>query len=225
MHIGLPDCLSRQVDEEDVHSPASMPPIRATASNRLLRRGLRLDQPPVAGAGKVQAAPGRIIGALLSLSRQTVAMQRPAGLQHPGILAGFQVFHAIAANGNQDPVAKGELADRGDVRRPRRPLKNMWRLPPGAGACEARDRRIFDMWRACATTVRSLVPIGPAQGDAVYRDEGVRTRVDSKAALVMEDKTNVSIGPSSTLSLTALFTRARISLERSFLTSGKERFD
>jgi hypothetical protein len=40
-----------------------------------------------------------------------------------------------------------------------------------------------------------------AQGDAVYRDEGVRTRVDSKAALLMEDKTNVSIGPSSTLRL------------------------
>ena len=39
------------------------------------------------------------------------------------------------------------------------------------------------------------------QGDAVYRDEGVRSRVDSKAELLMEDKTNVSIGPSSTLKL------------------------
>ena len=45
----------------------------------------------------------------------------------------------------------------------------------------------------------NIMPV--AQGDAVYRDEGVRTRVDSKAALVMEDKTNVSIGPSSTLKL------------------------
>jgi hypothetical protein len=39
------------------------------------------------------------------------------------------------------------------------------------------------------------------QGDAVYRDEGVRTRVDSKAGLLMEDQTKVSVGPSSTLKL------------------------
>ena len=45
----------------------------------------------------------------------------------------------------------------------------------------------------------SAVPV--AVGDFVYRDEGVRTRVDSKAGLLMEDKTNVTIGPSSTLKL------------------------
>ena len=45
----------------------------------------------------------------------------------------------------------------------------------------------------------SAVPV--VQGDAVYRDEGIRTRVDSKAAFLMEDKTNVSVGPSSTLKL------------------------
>ena len=39
------------------------------------------------------------------------------------------------------------------------------------------------------------------QGDGVYRDEGVRTRVDSKARLLMEDKTNVTIGPSSLVKL------------------------
>ena len=39
------------------------------------------------------------------------------------------------------------------------------------------------------------------QGDAVYREEGVRSRADSKAGLLMEDKTNVTIGPSSTLKL------------------------
>jgi hypothetical protein len=39
------------------------------------------------------------------------------------------------------------------------------------------------------------------QGDAVYRDEGVRSRVDSKAGLLLEDKTNVTIGPSSTIKL------------------------
>jgi hypothetical protein len=38
-------------------------------------------------------------------------------------------------------------------------------------------------------------------GDAVYRDEGVRSRVDSKAGLLMEDKTAVTIGPSSTIKL------------------------
>ena len=40
-----------------------------------------------------------------------------------------------------------------------------------------------------------------SQGDAVYRDEGVRSRADSKAGLVMEDKTNVTIGPSSNIKL------------------------
>ncbi len=45
----------------------------------------------------------------------------------------------------------------------------------------------------------STVPV--AQGDAVYRDEGVRTRIDSKARLLLEDKTNVTIGPSSTIKL------------------------
>lgn len=39
------------------------------------------------------------------------------------------------------------------------------------------------------------------QGDGVYRDEGVRSRVDSKARLLMEDKTNVTIGPSSVVKL------------------------
>jgi hypothetical protein len=39
------------------------------------------------------------------------------------------------------------------------------------------------------------------QGDAVYRDEGVRSRADSKAGFLMEDKTNVTIGPSSALKL------------------------
>jgi hypothetical protein len=38
-------------------------------------------------------------------------------------------------------------------------------------------------------------------GDTVYRDEGVRSRVDSKAGLLMEDKTAVTIGPSSTIKL------------------------
>ena len=45
----------------------------------------------------------------------------------------------------------------------------------------------------------SAVPV--VQGDAVYRDEGVRTRVDSKAGFLMEDETKVSVGPSSTLKL------------------------
>jgi hypothetical protein len=43
---------------------------------------------------------------------------------------------------------------------------------------------------------------GPvAQGDSVYRDESVLTRVDSKAALLLEDQTNVTVGPSSTIKL------------------------
>jgi hypothetical protein len=43
---------------------------------------------------------------------------------------------------------------------------------------------------------------GPvAQGDAVYRDESVRTHVDSKAGLLLEDQTNVTVGPSSTIKL------------------------
>ena len=45
----------------------------------------------------------------------------------------------------------------------------------------------------------SITPV--AQGDAVYRDEGVRTRVDSKARFVLLDQTNVTIGPSSTIKL------------------------
>ena len=40
------------------------------------------------------------------------------------------------------------------------------------------------------------VPMPLNQGDAVYREEGVRSRADSKAGLLMEDKTNVTIGPS-----------------------------
>lgn len=43
---------------------------------------------------------------------------------------------------------------------------------------------------------------GPvAHGDSVYRDESVRTLVDSKAGLVLEDQSNVTIGPSSTVKL------------------------
>jgi hypothetical protein len=45
----------------------------------------------------------------------------------------------------------------------------------------------------------SMTPV--AQGDAVYQDEGVRTRVDSKARFVLLDQTNVTIGPSSTIKL------------------------
>jgi hypothetical protein len=45
----------------------------------------------------------------------------------------------------------------------------------------------------------SVTPV--SQGDAVYRDEGVRTRVDSKARLLLVDNTNVTIGPSSTIKL------------------------
>jgi hypothetical protein len=50
-------------------------------------------------------------------------------------------------------------------------------------------------------TLESGSAVSVVQGDAVYRDEGIRTRVDSKAAFLMEDKTNVSVGPSSTLKL------------------------
>jgi hypothetical protein len=50
-------------------------------------------------------------------------------------------------------------------------------------------------------TVASGSAIPVVQGDAVYRDEGVRTRVDSKAGFLMEDKTNLTMGPSSTLKL------------------------
>lgn len=57
----------------------------------------------------------------------------------------------------------------------------------------------------------SVVPA--AQGDAVYRDEGVRTRVDSKARLLLEDRSNVTIGPASQSNLTALCNRAGSSLE------------
>jgi hypothetical protein len=43
---------------------------------------------------------------------------------------------------------------------------------------------------------------GPiAQGDAVYRDESVRTHVDSKAGLLLEDQSKVTVGPSSTVKL------------------------
>ena len=49
------------------------------------------------------------------------------------------------------------------------------------------------------TVASSAIPV--VQGDAVYRDEGVRTHVDSKAGFLMEDKTNVTMGPSSTLKL------------------------
>lgn len=45
----------------------------------------------------------------------------------------------------------------------------------------------------------SVVPL--AKGDAVYRDEGVRTRVDSKAGLLLVDNTNITVGPSSTIRL------------------------
>jgi hypothetical protein len=45
----------------------------------------------------------------------------------------------------------------------------------------------------------TITPV--AQGDAVYRDEGVRTRVDSKARLLLVDKTNLTVGPSSTIRL------------------------
>jgi FecR-like protein len=50
-------------------------------------------------------------------------------------------------------------------------------------------------------TLASGSAVSVVQGDAVYRDEGVRTRVDSKAGFLMEDKTNVTVGPSSTLKL------------------------
>jgi hypothetical protein len=45
----------------------------------------------------------------------------------------------------------------------------------------------------------STTPV--TQGDSVYRDEGVRTRVDSKAGLLLLDQTKVTIGPSSTIKL------------------------
>jgi hypothetical protein len=45
----------------------------------------------------------------------------------------------------------------------------------------------------------STTPV--AQGDSVYRDEGVRTRTDSKARLLLLDQTNVTIGSSSTIKL------------------------
>ena len=54
-------------------------------------------------------------------------------------------------------------------------------------------------------TVEGKLALGTAmpliQGDLVYRDEGVRSRVDSKAGLLMEDNTNVTIGPSSSIKL------------------------
>ena len=45
----------------------------------------------------------------------------------------------------------------------------------------------------------SITPV--SQGDAVYQDEGVRTRVDSKAKIILVDQTNVTIGPSSIIKL------------------------
>ena len=71
------------------------------------------------------------------------------------------------------------------------------------------------------TVASSAIPV--VQGDAVYRDEGVRTRIDSKAGFVMEDKTNLTMGPSS--NLTALFTQAQRRRERLFSTSHRERAD
>ena len=50
-------------------------------------------------------------------------------------------------------------------------------------------------------TVASESAMPLTQDTAVYRDEGIRSRVDSKAGFLMEDKTNVTIGPSSTLKL------------------------
>jgi hypothetical protein len=45
----------------------------------------------------------------------------------------------------------------------------------------------------------SQVPV--AQGDSVFLNEAVQSGVDSKARLLLEDNTNVSIGPGSTLKL------------------------
>jgi hypothetical protein len=39
------------------------------------------------------------------------------------------------------------------------------------------------------------------KGDGVYRDEGVRTRVESKGRLLLEDQSNVTIGPASRIKL------------------------
>ena len=63
------------------------------------------------------------------------------------------------------------------------------------------------------------------QGDAVYRDEGDRSRADSKAELLMEDKTNVTIGPSSTLKLDRFVYAGPRRREQSFLSSREERPD
>ena len=63
------------------------------------------------------------------------------------------------------------------------------------------------------------------QGDAVYRDEGDRSRADSKAGLLMEDKTNVTIGPSSTLKLDRFVYAGPRRREQSFLSSREERPD
>ncbi len=45
----------------------------------------------------------------------------------------------------------------------------------------------------------SQVPV--AQGDSVFLDEAVQSGADSKARLLLEDNTNVSIGPGSTVKL------------------------
>ena len=52
-------------------------------------------------------------------------------------------------------------------------------------------------WSASAAT--STIPI--SVGDGVVRDETVRTGADSAARLVMADSTNLSLGPSATLTL------------------------
>ena len=50
-----------------------------------------------------------------------------------------------------------------------------------------------------ALSTGSQVPV--AQGDSVFLNEAVQSGADSKARLLLEDNTNVSIGPGSTLKL------------------------
>src|SRR5229473_1354262 len=58
---------------------------------------------------------------------------------------------------------------------------------------------------ALAICVSNVMASAPAHaqrvGDAVLRDETVRTGVDSAARLVMADSTNLSLGPSATITL------------------------
>ena len=72
------------------------------------------------------------------------------------------------------------------------------------GALWAQGRMIGDA-RIIINSVQGDLASGSsgpvAQGDSVYRDESVLTRIDSKAALLLEDQTNVTIGPSSTMKL------------------------